>query len=67
MKPYADQFEQTLRSRALCKTQTEEANKLDDWGQKNLAKEKRVKVSALEVYIRDRIKSWEGKVPWKAA
>jgi hypothetical protein len=28
MKPYSEQFERTLRSRPLCKTQTKEANKL---------------------------------------
>jgi hypothetical protein len=62
---YVDEFERVLKYESLSPTLTREANKLGAWGRKNLDEKKRVSAGRLENYIRDRLKSWDGKVPWK--
>ena len=66
IESYVEEFERSLASRPLSKTLQEEANKLMDWGAKNLDREKRVKVGTLENHIRERLKTWEGPIPWKS-
>jgi hypothetical protein len=64
-QPYKNEFERKLGSGSLCPTLQQEANKLAHWGLENLAACERVEAGTLENVIRDRLKSWDGVVPWK--
>jgi hypothetical protein len=63
---YTEEFELTLSKGSLSRTLKEETNKLWIWGERNLAKGDRVKLGTVENYIRNRLKSWHGDIPWKA-
>jgi hypothetical protein len=62
---YVDEFERVLKCGSLSPTLKQERNKLGAWGRKNLDEKKRLSAGTLENYIRDRLKSWNGQVPWK--
>jgi hypothetical protein len=60
-----DEFERVLAEGSLSHRLKQEAGKLEAWGRKTLDEKKRLSAGRLENYIRDRLKSWDGKVPWK--
>jgi hypothetical protein len=62
---YAPQFERVLEQGSLSPTLIKEAKRLRAWGRNNLDPKKHLSVGTLENSIRNRLKSWEGKVPWK--
>ena len=62
---YAKEFERVLAEGSLSHRLQQEADKLEAWGRDTLPKHKWVKVGTLENYIRKRVKTWVGYVPWK--
>jgi hypothetical protein len=63
--PYAKEFECVLAKGSLSLRLQQEADKLEAWGRDTLPKHNRAKVGTLENYIRKRVKTWVGYVPWK--
>jgi hypothetical protein len=66
IKPYKEEFERRLTTGTLCKTQKAEANRLINWGELNIPEKKlRAKPGTITNHIRERLKTWDGPIPWK--